>query len=360
MRKILLIVAAFVMAALSAQAQKIKTLDSDGNAIPLVSILTEDGVLIGTTDISGVLADVKGAEKIAVTHVAYKPQIVKVEELQGGLVVMEAVDYDLKEVVVTPKPYLYLEYYYRAFRYIGDSLRAYVSGIVPVAFDIKNKYKAKLRPIWSYGAFSNKAKSWHGVHMENMVENWAKKSSHKMAEKWLKEEKGKEKYRASIVADGPNRWRVEIPQQVVGQIVHAGGQSRVTIDGAKMQMYSNEVHGETKMLKKRKERDYAYQYSEIYSLANDDDLPDLARHIMTMDHWEFNSSKGREIEIIYIYTTNHAFVDEGEFKARSKSLNKDRVGDMTFEELQAYAAEHKIPELAPTLIQVIQELKKRQ
>ena len=43
--------------------------------------MTEDGVLIGTTGMDGVLADVKGAAKVAVTHVAYKPQLVIVASL---------------------------------------------------------------------------------------------------------------------------------------------------------------------------------------------------------------------------------------------------------------------------------------
>ena len=33
-------------------------------------------------------------------------------------------DFGLDEIVVMPKPYIYVEYYFRGFRYIGDSLRA--------------------------------------------------------------------------------------------------------------------------------------------------------------------------------------------------------------------------------------------
>jgi hypothetical protein len=344
----------------TALAQRLEVVDAEGHGIPLVSVLTEDGVLIGTTDMSGVLADMKGAAKVAVTHVAYKPQLVSVASLQNGRIVMESVDYGLDEVVVMPKPYLYVEYYYRAFRYVGDSLRAYCSGIIPATFDIRNKYKGKTRTIWSYGAFANKAPSWHAVHALNRAVDCVKNSRHTMAEKWLKEEQGQEKYRASIVADSSNSWRVEIPNQVVGQIVHANGISRTTVDAARMQMYSNEIHGETKMLKKRQEREYAYQYAEIFQLDDDEDTPDIVREVMKMHHWEYNSSKGRDINVYYIYTADHGYVDEAEFKARSKELNKGRAGDMTFEELQAYAAEHHIPELAPMQIQAIQELKKGQ
>lgn len=70
-----------MMTVVSAQAQRIEVVDADGHGIPLVSVLTEDGVLIGTTNLDGVLSDVKGAAKVALTHVAYKPQLVTVADL---------------------------------------------------------------------------------------------------------------------------------------------------------------------------------------------------------------------------------------------------------------------------------------
>ena len=108
MRKIIVMIAVSIMTAMSAQAQKIQTVDSDGHAIPLVSVTTEDGVFIGTTDINGTLADVKGATKVSLVHVAYKPQMVSVSTLTNGRIVMEEVDYDLGEIVVKPKPYVYM------------------------------------------------------------------------------------------------------------------------------------------------------------------------------------------------------------------------------------------------------------
>jgi hypothetical protein len=361
MKKILMMVAAAMMVALGVQAQKIQTVDGEGNAIPLVTVLDMDGNMIGTTNINGELADVKGAAKVTVTHVAYKPQIVTIASLQNGRITMEALDYGLKEIVITPKPYLYVEYYFRAFRYIGDSLRAYGAGIYPAIFDIKKQYKADTRTHWSYGVFSNKANSWHGAHIENQVKSWIKGSSHVTAEKFLKDKKGKEKYNASLVQEKPNVWRVEIPNEKVGQIVHSNGVSRATLNGSRMQMYSNEIHGETKMLKKRQKVDYEYQYAEIFKLADEDnDLPDIARHLMTMNHWEYNSGKGRDIEIYYIYTVEHGFVDAATFKARSKELNGDYAGDMTLDDLQQYETAHNIPSLAPAQLEAIKALKKGQ
>lgn len=175
-----------MMTTISAEAQKIEVVNAEGHAIPLVSVLTQDGILIGTTNMNGELTDVKGHTKVALTHVAYKPQLVTVDQTSCRFT-MEDIDYGLAEVVVSPKPYLFKEYYYRAFRYIGDSLRVYSAGVIPVIYNIKNNYKGKTRTIWSYNTKANKAVTWQGVHMLNKVESWVKSTRGKMPEIMLME-----------------------------------------------------------------------------------------------------------------------------------------------------------------------------
>lgn len=361
MKRAIAMVFVALMMSISAHAQKIQVLDADGNAIPLVSVLTEDGVLIGTTDINGTLANVKGAAKVALTHLAYKPQLVSVASLTDGRVTMESVDYGLTEVVVKPKPYLYTEYYYRAFFYIGDSLRAYGGGIVPVAYEVKNNYKAKIRFVSSRGAFANKAPGWHGSSMENQVENSIKNTYKQPFEKWHKLKRAQEEYRFTMVSDGPNRWRVEIPtNEVVGQVIHSGNLTRTTIDASRVQMYADEVHGREKQLKKDQEVNYQYKYVSIFKLDDEEDTPDITRHVMTMNQWERDTDKGREIKIYYIYTTDHSYMDEDEYKARSKELNEGHTCDMTLTELQEYERDHNIPALSSEQLQAIKGLKKGQ
>ena len=96
MKKILVIVAVAIMTAMSVQAQKIQTVDKDGQPIPYASIFTEAGDIIGTTGLDGILNDVKGAEVVSITHVAYKSKKVKVG--QGGRVTLEDADFDLPGV----------------------------------------------------------------------------------------------------------------------------------------------------------------------------------------------------------------------------------------------------------------------
>ncbi len=244
MKKYLLMAAVAMMAATNAFAQKIEVVDADGYGIPLVSVLTEDGNLIGTTDLNGILADVKGAKKVALSHLAYKSQLVTVATLKEGRVTMEDLGYDIDEIVVKPKPYVYKEYYYRFFRYIGDSLRAYSAGIYPVVYDIRNNYKPKTRNLFSYGTIANKASRWHGSVGKVRVRELLQNDNFQRIEVWMKDKKLQARYHTSFVNAGPNLWRVEIPgRRKVGQIVHSGGQTRATLDVGQLEQYAYGAKG---------------------------------------------------------------------------------------------------------------------
>ena len=361
MKKILMLAAVAMMTSMSAIAQRIEVVDAEGNGIPLVSVTTEDGVFVGKTDQNGVLDDVKGAQKVGLSHVAYKPQLITVASLQGGRVTMEDADFGLDEIVVKPKPYIVVEYYVRGFRYIGDSLRAYGAGIIPVAYDIRNGYKPKTRNVNSMGVYANKAPGWHLAEISNKTIEMCKRNNGSMTDKWVMSKKVQEEYGLSVTKDGANRWQVTNPKGKVGQIVHNGGRSYATLDAGRMQRYQDELRSNQRLLKMRKEKDYAYEYVTIYRLPGDDDgdIPDLAQLVMEMDHWEFNSDKGRHRDIYYAYVVTHYYADEAEFKARSKELNQGHpYSNMTLEELQAYERQHNIPALSASQLTAIQMLKK--
>jgi hypothetical protein len=114
MKKFLLMMAVAMMTALSAQAQKIKVVDGDNNAVSYASVLSPTGEYIGITNLDGELADLKGAKTVTVTHVAFKSKEVKV----GGtdqVITLEDADFDLGEISVAPKPLVYVQTYYRMY-----------------------------------------------------------------------------------------------------------------------------------------------------------------------------------------------------------------------------------------------------
>lgn len=279
MKKFLMMAAVVAMTAITVNAQRILVVDNEGHGIPLVSVLAEGGTLIGTTDLDGVLPDVKGANRVTVTHVAYKPKQVGVTSQTDGRIVLEDLDYSLSEVVVKPKPYIYVETYYRVYVYRNDSLGYFHCGIMP------NVYAPKLKKLehgsydqnsLDFAASMGVAISWGAramryaglVHFSGVPE----KESLKM------------RYFVTTDDSRPDLWVFSNPEGRVGQLVRMGGQVRTTLDAGKIQMYANKVKGETKQLTNREEKEYEYQYTCIGRVAEEGVESSITDFIMETDH----------------------------------------------------------------------------
>lgn len=357
MRQFQLLVTALLMTAIVARAQRIQVVDSDGNGIHLVSVLTEEGNMIGTTSLEGVIADVKGAKKVVLTHVAYKPQLVDVASLKDGRVTMEDIDYSLAEVTVKPKPYIYVQTYYRAYAFINDSLRYYSAGILPNAYDTQKK-KVKTGSYYnSRGEFSLSI---------NILTTWGTRAEHfhpgriynSGAKSLLSGGKYAEKYFTTLTDEGKGRQRVSNPEGTVGYIEQENGQTRMTLDGAKMQMYRNKALGQEKVLKRREKKGYDYQFTEIFNY-DEDGNSSISDLVMYSNHWEWNGDSGRRKLIIETYAIDRGYMDSKDFKAKKDELKETYKSPMKLEQLENYATSHNIPALAPSIRQAIEKLPKK-
>lgn len=346
MKKILFL-ATILLVAISAKAQKITVVDSDGNGIHLVTVLTEDGNMIGTTDLSGTILDVKGAKKIGLTHVAYKPRVVDVASLQDGKVTMEDLDYSLAEVVVKPKPYAYVETFYRVYAFIGDSLCYFKEGIMPNAYDVEKK---KVRA----GSYSNSKGEFYLT--EGISITWAARAEelnagliHTDAAESLKPGgKAAAKYFTTLTDEGGGKLRISNAEGTVGYIYEDKEQTRLTLDGAKAQIYRNKVLGQERVMKLREKKDYEYQFVEVFN-RNADGTSDITDFVMYSNHWEWNGGNGRRKLIIETYATERGYMDKKQFKEKKDELKKKYKTPMSLDQLDAYATSHGIPALVPSL-----------
>lgn len=355
--KTITLFAFLLMAAISAKAQKMTVLDSEGNGIHLVTVLTEDGNMIGLTDLNGTIADLKGAKKVVLTHIAFKPLIVDVSSLQGDKVTMEDLDYNLAEIVVMPKPYIYVETYYRVYAFANDSLRYYLAGIMPNAYD-KEKKKVKIGSyIDSHGEFSlnNGISITWGARAQEYKAGKIHKSG---ASDFLKGGKSTEHYFVTLTDEGKGRKRVSNPEGTVGFIETEGNEVHMTLDAGKMQMYRNKALGQERLLKVREERQYDYKFNEVFNL-DEEGNSSIADFVMSSDHWEWNGSKGRMKFIIETFAIKHAYIDAKEFKEKKKELKRTYVTPMKLDDLEAYGTAHGIPALPPSLLRAIKNLKKK-
>ena len=355
MNKILFL-AICLLVAISAEAQKLTVVDGDGNGIHLVTVLTEDGNMIGTTDLSGTLLDVKGAAKVVLTHVAFKSKLVDMSALQGDKVTMEDLDHNLAEIVVQPKPLIYVETYYRVYAFANDSLRYYLAGIMPNAYDVEKKKVKSGSYTQSYGEFSistGAAITW-GARAQEFKAGKIHKSG---AIDLVKGGKARDHYFATLTDEGKGRQRVSNPEGTVGYIELEDNEVHMTLDAGKMQMYRNKALGQDRVLKAREEKEYDYEFNEVFNLDEEGNAT-MADLVMSSDHWEWNGGKGRMKFIIETYATEHAYIDAKDFKEKKKELKKKYVATMKLDALEAYATSHGIPALTPTLRRAIEGIRK--
>lgn len=337
-------------------AQRISVVDDQGNGIHLVTVLTEDGNMIGITNLEGMTPDLGGAVRIVLTHVAFKPQLVEVAKVRGGKVMMEDLDYNLAEIVVKPKPFIYVETYYRVYAFANDSLRYYMAGIMPNSFNVeKNKIKAGSY-MESYGEFSiskGAAFAW-GARAQRFDAGRIHKSA---AIDILKGGKSRDYYFVTLSDEGKGRKRVSNPEGTVGFIEIEDNEVHMTLDAGKMQMYRNKVLGQDAMLKGREKTEYDYEFNEVFNIDEEGNAT-VADMVMSSDHWEWNGGKGRMKFIIETYAVEHAYIDAKDFKEKKKELKKKYVALMNLDDLEAYATSHHIPALTPTIRRAIEGLKK--
>lgn len=357
MKKFLYTLAALLLITISAKAQKLTVVDNDGNGIHMVTVLYEDGNMIGVTDLSGTLLDVKGAAKVLIKHVAYKSKLVDMSALQAGKVTMEDLDYNLAEIVVKPKPLIYVETYYRVYGFANNSLRYYLAGIMPNAYDVekkKAKYGSYMQSYGDFGISTGATITW-GARAQKLKPGEIHNSG---ALGLVKSGKRRDYDFVTLTDEGKGRLKVSNPEGTVGFIETDKDEIRMTIDAAKIQMYRNKALGQDMQLKGREKAEYDYQYSEIFNL-DDDGNATIADFVMSSHHWEWNSSKGRMKFIIETYATEHAYIDAKDFKEKKKELKKKYVAPMKLDALEAYATSHGIPALTPTIRRAIEGLKKQ-
>lgn len=332
--------------AISVHAQKIRVVDNEGHGITLASVTDANGVLIGLTDLNGEIADVKGATTVAVTHLAYKPKSVSVASLTDGRIKMEDNNFGLNELVVMPKPLIYTELYYRFYAYVDDSLRTFVAGIAPYVYNIQKKKVTAKFPDYATAVFNLKDVSWWKVRSERMANGGVRVNP---GEALLANGSWKKKYYIEKVADGKNRWKIVNPRDTVGILVHANGLSTLTIDGAKAQMYSDEREGRTKLLKKRQNSNYTFEYVEVFRM-NEDGEVGRDDYVMSLNHWELDGKKGRETYIVEAWVTDRGYMTEVEFKQKRKDIEAMNttmnMWHMPLGKLEDYERQHNIPAIS--------------
>jgi len=355
-----LLVAVFTLA-LNTQAQKIQTVDTEGNPVGYASVSDADnGKVIGTTDLDGVLPDVGGVRSIAITHVAFNPQVVTVATLpQDGRIILQDAHRDLPEVTVKRKELIYVQTYYRVFMMHDDTLAYYRSGITDNEYNISKKSVSADHSHYSK-AMNGILKFTFDKLLGGMFSRYSNLSVKSL---FLGTPTGREKD-IVLERETENRQRVNYKGQLIGYMVDdpADHQRRLSIDNV---VYSELYHADTDSEKQAKKREKSKEkeknmVSTRYMVYNIDDdghcgVADFVTKQVHIDYDRYSETLKRWVHTriwIEVFATDRCYVDKKELKEKKRS-NEVK---MTFENLQEFERQHQIPALPDNAMKSLQKL----
>ena len=356
MKKYLLCLAACLIA-IGAKAQKIEVVDTDGNGIPYASILTPDADYIGVTNLEGILSDAKGAKDITVSHVAFKTKRVKLDGKDVRITLEEA-DFSLEEITVEPKPFIYVQTYYRLYIHNEeDGIIYYRAGLTDNCYDPKKKV------VTAKTSHISKAKMAIIKAIVGMLGSALDELSQIKAEKVEDRILKKGKIMGMTITDvAPGKKRIDDKWGTLGYITDDkdSGLRRFSYDFHKLFMHYMEAKGLDKELAKKKTRDEkkknrtetdysVYQIDENGNYGPEDFvmMEDLTNYDVEEDGKTIHSINGMQV-----YTIERAYVTKEELKLRKKQ-NKMK---MTLQNIKQFEQQHNIPPLPASVQKAIDGL----
>lgn len=344
-------------------AQRIQTVDDMGNPVGYVSVSNADnGKFIGTTDLQGVLTDIKGAQKLYVSHIAFKSQEVNVGGLKNGIITMQESDYDLPEIVVKKKDYFYAQTYYRLFYMIDDTLGYYRAGITNNIYDIESKKLSSKTHHFSK-SFMGAVKFVLDMMLGSAIDQLSQLPTleHPSASTLALEGGiGKE---LALVRESPTRQRIDYNGSLIGYMVDdkTSCQRRISIDNDEYSKLRIEEHGTKKQKKKYEEvaantknkkstRYIVYRMDD--GTCNVEDFVSLQNHT-DLDHYDKKKQKEEHIRYwLEVFVTDRAYMTKEEIKEKKR----DNSTPMTFESLQLFERRHSISPIPANTLKALKKL----
>ena len=340
------------MSVKTASAQRISVVDSEGNGVPYAYVMTTDATFIGTTDMDGVIADVKGVKTVVITHVAYKPVTVNVSS-EGQKVSLEDADFGIPEITITKKNYTYLQVYYRIVGVRDDGVLFYRAGIVDNFYnEEKDKQMSSKQHITK--AKNATMKMGANIVLSFIVDNKATIRVKPMEEEWMETYK---RQGLRIENDGIGRRRIIVNYGELGNITDQIGQRRMSMDLYLANLHQLEAEGKTKELEKQKKQDakMGIPIGNSYCVYSIDENGHYNPEDFLMEQHMFSSDSekyGHCVFIMDFFATDRGYLSKEEMK----QTKKDNKVKMTYDYLQQFEKLNNIPALPSEILTKVNKL----
>lgn len=350
-------------------AQRIQVVDDDGDAIAYASVMTQDAKFIGITDLDGYLADVKGNDVITISHVAYKTLTVDLKKQTDKRIVLEDSDFGLAEITVSPKPYVYVQTYYRVYMYDDhDGIMYYRAGVTDNIYE-RATHKLKTHTTHVSKSFKGIIKTIINMLFGSRLDGFSKISVLKGENAQLPyEEYIQKKLKKELDMDlnitelEPGKMCLSDSLDVFGYVLYDKelGQRRFSYDSEVLSKRRLEKEGTKKMKKRRAESEAKTSNKQdvdfiIYKMDEDGNvLPEDFMMRMNYTSKDKMESDGlhHNIFALQVFAIDRAYVDKDEVK----QVRKDNKIKASYANIRQFERDHKIPEMDAAVQKKLDEL----
>ena len=345
---------ALVAASLLAHGQRLQVVDTDGLPVAYVCVTNERGVLIGSTDVDGWLADAKGAATLVFTHVAFQPRTVRLADITDSRVTLEDVEFGLPDVEVKPKELAYVQTYSRLIYFDDEGPLYFRGGVIDNTYEFaKKKVSCKTRSLakGSNGLLRFLISTIAG----RAIDGWGQLRETSTYQKLLANE---QKGELTFSTDSAGRVIVSDSISTLGYI---DTDSEAGLRTTSFNMWAYHDHRKKAEAlakgKKVKPRDEEKQKDEaFYEVYRIDEQGRSRFDDFVMRQLQVSSththSGGEYMILLQTYTTSRDYIDKKEYK----QLRKDNKVDMEINELRRFEHAHNIPPLDPNIQAQIDKL----
>lgn len=312
-------------------AQKIQVLDGKNNPVAFAGIRSEDGSILGYTDIDGFLPDIQNQSVIYISHLAFSPTKVELDHVQNGIIRLKESVIALKEVdIKSPKvDYIHIRCFYRVCLSVAAEIKFFDMGIADYFIDTKKKTEE--------------------THLLTNV-NYSKLVYYDALESSIPPELGTTSTLEHLRADSSyafskeNHHRQDILKlgNLVGRIVDEPENhlyrlelDREKIDSVNYKSYSKNGHMASRNL-----------FSNTVCLFRrnaEQDYTSMIDFISETNRWTQHShtEKGQIDFVLDGYAIEKDYLTKKEMKKKKR----EKINEMTYQQLQQFRAAHQIPDM---------------
>ena len=352
--KLLLIL---LIVTLNAAAQKLHIKDTDGNPVGYANVINHSGTVLGMSDLDGLvditpMAPAVQDKPVTITHIAFKPVTLQLGNANSTQeVTLEETDFDMPEVTVTPKDFIYVQTYYRVLYMQDDTVVYYRAGLIDNAYDLKKKTLKTDSHHFS--------KAQYGI-LKFALNKLAGSTLESYADLPIKKNIASE---LTITKESPERERVSYKGQQIGNIINdlSSQQRRIAVD---MQAFTRLVYqeqGKEKRLRRMDaKKNIKHNFYRVYQTDSEGNFG-LEDFMMTQwlddyDSYERLYKKDVHTRIwLESFSTDRAYVTKKELKERKKQNRRE----MNISSMRQFEQEHGVPAYAPQIQERLKVLFKK-